>query len=129
MDTRFTVLPASLTLAELAGQGSLKDPSVMHFLVEDGGGIIGLVTREAALSNLKRGRKTDTIGDVARKDYLVATEKTSIPRLFSGIFSHEISFILVLSDGTAPSTKNVRGLITKERLAEFVTEADEQFSP
>ena len=57
------------------------------------------------------------------------TEKTSILRLFSRIFSHEMSFVLVLSDGTTPSAKNVRGLITKERLAEFVTEAAEQFSP
>lgn len=81
------------------------------------------------MSNLKRGRKTDMLGDTARKDYLVVSEKTSILRLFSGIFSHEMSFVLVLSDGATPSAKNVRGLITRERLSEFVTEAAEQFSP
>jgi hypothetical protein len=40
-----------------------------------------------------------------------------------------ISFVVVLSDDNTASAKNVRGLITKERLAEFVTEAAEQFSP
>jgi predicted transcriptional regulator len=101
----------------------------MNFLLEDDDRIIGLVKREAALSNLKHGRNSDTLGSIAMKDYLVVTEKTSILRLFSGIFSHEMSFVLVLSDGTTPSPKKVSGLITKDRLAEFVTEAAEQFSP
>ena len=101
----------------------------MNFLVEGGDGIIGLVTREAAFSYINAGRKTDILRDIARKDYLTVTEKISILRLFSRIFSHEISFVLVLSEGTTPTAKNIRGLITKERLAEFVTEAAEQFSP
>jgi CIC family chloride channel protein len=129
MDARFAVLPASLTLEEMAGQGNLEDPAVMNFLVEEDGAILGVVTRGMALSNLKHGWKTDTLGGVARKDFLVVTENTSILRLFYGIFSHEISYVLVLSDGTTASVRNVRGLITKERLAEFVTEAAEQFSP
>jgi hypothetical protein len=66
---------------------------------------------------------------MARNDYLVVTEKTTILRLFYGIFSHEISFVVVLSEGTTAIANNVRGLITKERLAEFVTEPSEQFSP
>ena len=128
MDTRFMVLPVSLKVAELSGQGYLEDPSKKHFLVEDGDGIIGLVTREAALSILINGRE-DTLGDVAIKDYLVVSGKTTILRLFSRIFSYEMSFVLVMSDGTTPSPKNVRGVITKERLAEFLAEAAEQFSP
>ncbi len=129
MDTRFKVMPASLTLEELAGQGNLKDPKITSFLVEEDGGIIGVVTRGMVLSNLKHRRKTDALRDVARKDCLVVTENTSILRLFYGIFSQEISFVLVLSDGATASDKNIRGLITKERLAEFVSEAAEQFSP
>jgi CIC family chloride channel protein len=129
MDTRFTVMPASFTIEELAKQGNLNDTTIMNFLVEGGDGIIGLVTREAAFSYINAGRKTDILRDIARKDYLTVTEKISILRLFSRIFSHEISFVLVLSEGTTPTAKNIRGLITKERLAEFVTEAAEQFSP
>jgi CIC family chloride channel protein len=129
VDKRFVVFPACQTLEELAGQGSLKDASNRYFLVEDDGRIVGLVTREAALSSLKQGRETDALEDMAKKDYLVVMEKTPILRLFSRIFSQEISFVLVLSDGTTPTVANVRGLITKERLAEFVTEAAEQFSP
>ncbi|MDD2338300.1 MAG: chloride channel protein [Geobacteraceae bacterium] len=128
MDTRFKVLPASLTFEEMAGQGILKDTALVNFLVEEDDGILGMVTRSMVLSNLKYGRKADTLRDAARKDYLVVTEKTTVLRLFRGIFSHEISFVVVLSDGTTASAENVRGLITKERLAEFVTEAAEQFS-
>jgi len=129
MDTRFKIVPASLTLAELAGQGSLKDISVIHFLVEDEDGITGLVNRESALTSLKHRRETEKLGDIAKKDYLAVTERTSVLRLFSRIFAHEISFVLVLSEGTKPSAGNVLGLITKERLADFVTEAAEQFPP
>ena len=49
MDTRFMVLPVSLKVAELSGQGYLEDPSKKHFLVEDGDGIIGLVTRRSSV--------------------------------------------------------------------------------
>jgi hypothetical protein len=34
-----------------------------------------------------------------------------------------------VSDGTTPKAADVRGLITKERLADFVTEAADQFQP
>jgi CIC family chloride channel protein len=129
MDTRFTLLPASLTLKELVGRGSLKDKTIMNFLIDDGDRIIGLVTREAVVSNLKHRREKLALGDLVRMDYLVVLANTSVLRLFSRIFSHEISFVLVLSEGTVASAKNVRGLITKERLAEFVTEAAEQFPP
>ncbi len=88
-----------------------------------------MFTREAALYYLKLGRKSDTLLDIARKDYLAVTDSTSILRLVTGIFYREISFVLVLSDGTSPRIDNVRGLITKERLADFISEAVEQFPP
>jgi chloride channel protein, CIC family len=129
MDTRFKIVPASLSLEEMAGQGILKDTALVNFLVEEDDRILGMVTKKMVLSNLKFGRKADTLRDAARKNYLIVTEKTTVLRLFRGIFSHEMSFVVVLTDGTAATVGNVRGLITKERLAEFVTEAAEQFSP
>lgn len=129
MDTRFKVVPGFLALKELAGEGLLDDQSVINLLVEGGDGILGLVTRESALDKMTNGGETLKLGDIARKDYLAVTENTSILKLISGIFSNEISFVLVLSKETTPCAANVLGLITKKRLAEFVTEAAEQFPP
>jgi len=113
----------------MAGQGILKNTALVNFLIEEDDRILGMVTRRVVLSNLKYGRKADALRIAARKDYLVVTEKTTDLRIFRKIFSHEISFVAVLSDGNTASAKNSRGLITKERLAEFITEAAEQFSP
>ncbi len=129
MDEKFAILPASLRLEEFTLEGNLKDKSLKYFLVEDAGGIAGLFTREAALYYLKLGRKSDTLMDIASRDYLAVTHSTSILRLVTGVFSREISFVLVLSNGTTPRIDNVQGLITKERLAEFISEAVEQFPP
>ncbi len=128
MDTRFVVLPASLSFAEMASRVNLEDQSLTNILVEDGEVITSLISRETALSLLARRPWPDTLGDAAGNDLLAVTRKTSIMGLISRIFSHEISFVLVLSEGTSPLARNVRGVITKERLAEFVTEAAEQFS-
>jgi len=127
MNTRFRILPATLALEELLEKGGLKDPAITNFVVEEDGVVIGVLTRKMALSNLKHGRESDILRDVARTDYLFVSERTTILRLFHGIFSHEISFVVVLSDGMKASVEDVRGVISKERLAEFVTEAADQF--
>ncbi|MGA7826636.1 MAG: chloride channel protein [Geobacteraceae bacterium] len=129
MDTRFKIVSASLSLEELVGRGYMKNTEIRYFLVEEAGGIVGVATRRMVLSYLKHRRETISLRELARDDYLVMTENATILRLFYGIFSHEISFVLVLSEGMVATDKNVRGLITKERLAEFVSEAAEQFPP
>ena len=129
MDTRFVIVPGTLTFAELSGQVNLEDQSLTNILVEDGSMITGLLLNEAAaLSLSKRCKGTEAVGESATKDFLAVTENTSIMGLISRIFSREISFVLVLAEGTTPTAKNVRGVITKKRLAEFVSEAIEPFS-
>ena len=99
-----------------------------NLLAVDGDRIIGLLSRDAALSLLNQGGDTNAVRDAARMDFLAVTEQISILGLISRIFSHELSYVLVLLAGTTPTTANIRGVITKKRLAEVVAEAVEPFS-
>jgi chloride channel protein, CIC family len=126
METRFALVEVNLASAGL--QDTLKDESMTNLLAVDGDNIIGLLSRDAALSLLNQGGDTDAVREAARMDFLAVTEQTSILGLISRIFSHELSYVLVLLAGTTPTTANIRGVITKKRLAEVVAEAVEPFS-
>jgi chloride channel protein, CIC family len=126
METRFAFVEVNLASAAL--QDTLKDESMTNLLAVDGDRIIGLLSRDAALSLLNQGGDTNAVRDAARMDFLAVTEQISILGLISRIFSHELSYVLVLSAGTTPTTANILGVITKKRLAEVVAEAVEPFS-
>ena len=129
MDERFVIVQASITKDEFIDLVLTKEMETMNFLVADGDAIIGLVTREAVSGESVQGKKSQQAGDLALKDNLLVSEKLSILRLLSRIISMGISFVIVTKDGGMTSPGDVRGIITKERLAEFVSEAAEQFSP
>jgi CIC family chloride channel protein len=127
MDNRFTIVPAFLTVEEFVLHTLPGHAGIDNFLVSDDHRVVGLVTGGIARTNLEQGKGTYPLGAVAASNYLTIPEKTTIFSLFSKVFSLEISFVLVSPDGGPASPEAVRGLITKERLAEFVAEAAEQF--
>jgi CIC family chloride channel protein len=127
MDSRFLDVPASRTIEEFVLHTLPEHPAVDSFLVSEDHRVIGLITRGMGRTNLEQGNGTYPLGVVAATNYLTIPEKTTIFSLFSKLFALEISFVLVSPDGGVPSPEAVRGLITKERLAEFVAEAAELF--
>jgi CIC family chloride channel protein len=129
MDTNFSLVQASLSLEEFVKQVQGKEPRKINHLVTDGNKVIGLMTRETLMAHTRRHGTGDTVGDAAMKEYLAVSEKTSLLSLFAEIFSRETAFVLVLPQGTPLDAEHVRGVITKEHLAEFVTDASELFSP
>lgn len=87
------------------------------------------MTRETLMAHTRRHGTEGTVGDAAMKEYLAVSEKTLLLSLFAEIFSREIAFVIVLPQGTPLDAEHVRGVITKEHLAGFVTEAAELFPP
>jgi CIC family chloride channel protein len=127
MDDRFAVVPASTTVEEFVRHTLPEKPAIDNFLVSDDRRIVGLVTAGIARISLESGKGMQRLGDIAATNYLTVPEKMPIMTLFSKLFALEVSHVLVSPEGSIPSVDSVRGLITKERLAQFVAEATEQF--
>jgi CIC family chloride channel protein len=127
MDNHFTIVPGSLVIEEFVRYTLPENPVIHNFLVIDDRRIIGMVTAGIARISLEQGKGLHPLGSIAAVNYLTIPEQTSIFSLFSKVFALEIDFVLVSPNGSPPSPEAVRGLITKERLAEFVAEAAEQF--
>jgi CIC family chloride channel protein len=127
MDNRFVSVPSFLTVEEFVLHTLPENPVINNFLVSDDQKIVGLVTGGIARTSLEQGKGSYPLGAIAATNYLTIPEQTTIFSLFSKVFSLEISFVLVSPGGGPASPGAVRGLITKERLAEFVAEAAELF--
>jgi CIC family chloride channel protein len=128
MDTHFRTVPAGTTLDAFTRQTLPKHKAVLNFLVKDGTRIVGLVTRDAALIAWEQLEKNTTLGQIARKDYLLVTENATALQVLARMRSNQAFFALVMRNGKSASVADVEGLIMKERLTDSVAEATDLFS-
>jgi CIC family chloride channel protein len=130
MDVHFRTVAASSTLGEFTTQTLPKHGGISNFLVKNGNRVVGLVTREGALAMVgeSEAMRAKTLGEVARKNYLTVTERTTLFQVFARMRSDQASVALVFGEGGTPSPDAVQGLITKERLTDIVAEDTELFS-
>jgi CIC family chloride channel protein len=128
MDTQFRTVPAGTTLDVFTRQTLPKHKAISNFLVEDGARIVGLVTRDAALVTWEQSEKNITLGEIARKDYLLVAENATALQVLARMRSSQAFFALVVRNGESASAAEVEGLIMKERLTDSVAEATDLFS-
>jgi CIC family chloride channel protein len=129
MDTRFAVAPASNTVAEFAARTLRGEAAGENFLVTgDGNRILGLVTSDSVYAAIGRGEGRKPLVDIAAKQFLTVAEGTSLHALLTEMHAEPAAWFLVVAEGSFTDVDNVKGFITRERLADFIAEAAEQVS-
>ncbi len=95
-------------------------------VVTAGDEIAGVVPRTWALAHpgaLRRG----TLGEVARRDYIVIPEEATIFDLMAALQKAGGSVAVVTAEASAGGALQIRGVVTKEHLAEALAEGMELF--
>lgn len=121
MDPRVCILPASTSLHDLprilAGRGAVD-----YLLAEGQRNIVGILKRDAALDAVSRDGAVLTIGDLAIVNFETVAENVTLLDIISRMHSTSASLFLVSAASAPGSTAMVKGVITKEQIADAMTE-------
>jgi chloride channel protein, CIC family len=121
MDSRLAVVPVSAPLESLAQ--ILSDPAHPRwFLVEDRGEMVGII-EAIALAGFIKHRGELSLRATARKDYEVVEERTAFFELITRTRTRQPGFFLVVSQSNPLLAKNIKGVISKERVTETMLQA------
>jgi CIC family chloride channel protein len=127
MDTLVLALPARTTLGEFA-QIVSKHSAVSSFLVEDRSKrIVGVVSRDVALTTPDQARSATTLGDITSKDFMSVSEGAALSEVLEKMRYSNASIALVTEGKSVVSTDSVKGLITKHRIGDAMTDGLDLF--
>jgi CIC family chloride channel protein len=127
MDTLVLALPARTTLGEFA-QIVSKHSAVSSFLVEDRSKrIVGVVSRDVALTTPDQARSATTLGDITSKDFMSVSEGAALSEVLEKMRYSNASIALVTDGKSVVSTDSVKGLITKQRIGDAMTDGLDLF--
>jgi CIC family chloride channel protein len=128
MDTNFLPVPASMTVEECIHLIPKKG-AAPWFLVKDPGGRTGFVTKELlAIEKLHAHAETLTMGQIASQLYVTVEEDLRLSDVIARMRAGGASAALVLSGKGSDLSTNVKGIILKEKIAEYLTAASDLFS-
>jgi predicted transcriptional regulator len=121
METHLAPVPASTRLNELSG--AFAGPNqIDYLLVEDQGKVVGVVKKDSALDVFTRNGAAGAIREVAIENFEVVTENTTLFDIISKMHSNHVTLFLVASGPSPVSVHDVKGVISKERIADALTE-------
>ncbi len=127
METRFLSVPAGGSVEEFE-RIVLEHPDVSCFLVEDPQGIAGFLTREAALPEPGAAAREATLAQRANRTYITVGDEMALLDVVARLQTAGATLALV-SDREGPlSSRDVRGLLTKQRIAVELMEGLELFA-
>ncbi len=127
MDTRFVVLAASDTTDNLM-QRAVERPDVFHFLVEAPEGLLGVLTRDAALRSPGGQERPRPLADLADRKLLAVCAETPLHDVMLRAGAAGVDIVLVAEGPTALFGRDVRGVIAKSRIADVIIEELSMFS-
>jgi chloride channel protein, CIC family len=127
MDTLLMALPASTTLDEF-GQILSKHSAISSFLVEDHNKkIVGVVSRDAALTTSDQASPATTLGDIQSKDFVSVSEGATLSEVLGKMRYSNTSIVLVTDGKSVVSMDGVKGLITKRHIGDAMTDGLDLF--
>jgi CIC family chloride channel protein len=127
MDTQFVSVPAEGTVDDFV-RVAFEHPEVSCFLVEAPEGFIGFLTRESALRPPQQRPKPASLADLADRRFITVPADRPLLDVINSLRSAEASVALVTDGGGTLGGHDVRGLITKDRIANAVLDGMEMFS-
>jgi CIC family chloride channel protein len=130
MDTHFRMVPASTTVDELVREILPKHEAITSFLVEANNGVIGFLTRDSALAALGQSEtaRASSVGEIARHDCLTVTEDATVMQVLYRMRTNRAFVALVANKEGTVGADAIEGLITKDRLTDYMAESTELFS-
>jgi CIC family chloride channel protein len=126
MMTKFGILPVLGTLNDLTRSVS-EQPTVTVFLVEDANKITGYLQEAAVLKAFNRKDKSTKLGDIAKKDYITVNQNVTLFDVITRIHANSASIALVTDSDTTPTIDKIKGLITKQEIADVMEKDAELF--
>lgn len=127
MDTQFVAVPAFSTPDEFMHIVS-EQSAASYFLIKDINQIIGVVTKDSIPKVIGQVGKPIKLGDIASKNFVIVEEKTTLSEVIARMQSSQASVALVTHDTGSASVDNVKGLITKQQIADAIVQTMEMFS-
>ena len=127
MDTHFATVDAASTLDDLARMAA-EDPKISWFLVTEGNGVKGFVTKEAALTPLCQLREAVTLGEIANNQYVTVVEEETLFNVMDSMRLGHVPIAMVTNDNQSLSADKVRGLITKHQIGDTMAQAVQLYS-
>lgn len=127
MEKQLTVVPASTSLTELSRRVATLDGN-RYLLVEDRGKLLGVVAGDRATQIAAMHGNGASIREIAIKNYEVVAESTTLFELLSKLRSRPVDLFLVTTQDGPLSVRDIKGVISKERIADTITESLGLFS-
>ena len=120
MDSDFAILPAETHLDAVLRRPESK-VGMRHFIVTEGDRIIGVQRVNTALRQGLEGTDTGvTFGDIANRHFVVAREEDIAFDVIRRMWRHDAFMAIVVAKAGIPHAGDVRGVITKEHVADSV---------
>jgi CIC family chloride channel protein len=121
MEKGLAVVPASTRLDALSQVLSGLE-QVEYLLVENQGIVVGAIKHDSALQFLARNGAAAPILEVANERFVVVTENTALFDVVTKMHAQNASLFLVASGPAPVSVQDVKGVLSKERIADVLTE-------
>lgn len=100
-----------------------RESGISHFLLEEGGLILGYLNRATALTACGLEDKHTTLLELAKQDYLIVSEETTIFDVLQAMRPPKAALVLVAGKkGPTSSSPAIAGFITKERIVDSMEE-------
>jgi CBS domain-containing protein len=122
MESNLATVPASVPLHALAPRIAQLDHS-HFFLIEKGGKLLGVIESNPAVRFLAQHANGTSTGDIALTQYEVVSEQTTVSELLTRMRARPIRFFLVAAAPESASARDVKGIISKERMTDLMTES------
>lgn len=116
LPARCPIMSADQTLEECAHACALS-PEDLWFVVADGTSIVGVISKAMLYDALQAEAKV-TLAEIASRNYITAAENTSLYALLKGLFSQQASVALILANKDETTIESLRGIVTKEQIAD-----------
>ena len=127
MDVRFALIPATTSLEQLEAKAQTRDLAP-NLVAVRGDQIVGWLTRERMLAAAARGQDPSApMGRLACQDYAIVDKEMSLLEVVAQMRNQEAEVALVTSQGETEAVARLRGIITKELVADYVGRATDWY--
>jgi len=122
MEERIASVQASTPLGNV-DQSIFGTDHTQYLLVEAEGKLVGVIERQPVVEVVARQGNGAQLGDLVIKDYEVVNERTTLFELLTKLRAKPVSVFLVATKPAPVSITDVKGVISKQRIADSMTES------
>lgn len=126
MDPSVQSISASASLMEFAMAAAATTGSTW-FLVKNADGVVGLASSDMALRAFDEPEADVTVGELALRRYVTVMENATVADVAARLRVTGSAVALVTRDGSVTAADGVRGVITREHLADAMSQAADLF--